>query len=86
MSARVRVLCLCVVAIELHERRRMNLDAVPWMSLGGVVTASLRCRRLGEVVAAPGVEDAGPLDATSATALDVFAGQCPQLARHYCAS
>jgi len=40
-------------------------------------------RRLGEVVCAPGVEDASLLDAVSRADLAAFAAQSPQLAKRY---
>ena len=47
-----------MVATEFHERHGLDLSAVPRMSAGDVVTASLRGLELGEVVcAAQGVED-----------------------------
>jgi hypothetical protein len=80
---RVQVLCPGVVATEFHERQGLDLSAVPRMSAEDVVTASLRGLELGEVVCAPGVEDAGLLDAVFHADLAAFAGQSPQLASRY---
>jgi short-subunit dehydrogenase len=82
-GVQVQVVCPGVVATEFHERQGMDLSAVPRMSADDVVTASLRGLELGEVVVAPGVEDAGLLDAVFAADLAAFAGQSPQLASRY---
>jgi hypothetical protein len=83
---RIQVLCPGVVATEFHERQGLDLSAVPRMSAEDVVTASLRGLELGEVVCAPGVEDAGLLAAVSRADLAAFAAQSPELARRYRAS
>jgi short-subunit dehydrogenase len=80
---RVQVVCPGVVATEFHEVQGMDLSAVPRMSPQDVVTASLRGLELGEVVTAPGVEDASLLDAVFRADLAAFAGQSPQLAYRY---
>jgi short-subunit dehydrogenase len=82
-GVRVQVVCPGVVATEFHERQGMDLSAVPRMGADDVVTASLRGLELGEVVVAPGVEDAGLLDAVFAAELAAFGGQSPQLATRY---
>ncbi|WP_433305119.1 SDR family NAD(P)-dependent oxidoreductase [Actinoplanes sp. CA-030573] len=82
-GVRVQVLCPGVVATEFHERQGMDLSAVRRMSADDVVTASLRGLELGEVVVAPGVEDAGLLDAVFAAELAAFGGQSPELASRY---
>ena len=82
-GVRVQVVCPGVVATEFHERQGMDLSAVPRMSADDVVTASLRGLQLGEVVVAPGVEDAGLLDAVFAAELAAFGGQSPELATRY---
>jgi short-subunit dehydrogenase len=79
----VQVLCLGVVATEFHERQGLDLSAVPRMSAADVVTASLRGFELGEVVTAPGVEDAGLLDTVFRADLAAFGGQGPELASRY---
>jgi hypothetical protein len=61
----------------------MDLSAVPRMSADDVVTAALRGLELGEVVCAPGVEDAALLDAVFEADLAAFAGQGPELASRY---
>ncbi len=48
-----------------------------------VVTASLRGLELGEVVCAPGVEDASLLDAVFQADLTAFAAQSPELSMRY---
>jgi NAD(P)-dependent dehydrogenase (short-subunit alcohol dehydrogenase family) len=48
-----------------------------------VVTASRRGLELGEVVTAPGVEDASLLDAVFAADLAAFGAQSPELASRY---
>ncbi|RBY75036.1 short-chain dehydrogenase [Geodermatophilus sp. TF02-6] len=82
-GVRVQVLCPGVVATEFHERQAMDLSAVPRMSADEVVTASLRGLELGEVVVAPGVEDARLLDAVFAADLAAFGAQSPKLATRY---
>lgn len=79
----VQVLCPGVVATEFHERQGLDLSAVPRMSADDVVTASLRGLELGETVCAPGVEDAGLLDAVFRAELAAFGGQSPDLATRY---
>ena len=79
----VQVLCPGIVATEFHERQGMDLSSVPRMSAADVVTASLRGLDLGEVVCAPGVEDASLLDAVFRAYLAAFGAQSPQLARRY---
>ena len=82
-GVRVQVLCPGVVATEFHQRQGRDLSGVPRMSAADVVTASLRGLELGEVVCAPGVEDASLLEAVSAADLAAFAGQSPRLADRY---
>jgi short-subunit dehydrogenase len=79
----VQVLCPGVVATEFHERQGLDLSAIPRMSAEDVVSASLRGLELGEVVCAPGVEDASLLDAVFQTDLAAFGGQSPNLASRY---
>ncbi|MBM0256533.1 SDR family oxidoreductase [Micromonospora sp. 4G55] len=79
----VQVVCPGVVATEFHERQGLDMSVVPRMSADDVVTASLRGLELGEVVVAPGVEDAGLLDAVFQADLAAFAGQSPELATRY---
>ncbi|MBM0224588.1 SDR family oxidoreductase [Micromonospora sp. ATA51] len=62
-GVKVQVVCPGVVTTEFHERQGLDMSVVPRMSADDVVTASLRGLELGEVVVAPGVEDAGLLDA-----------------------
>jgi uncharacterized protein len=78
-----QVVCPGVVATEFHERQGMDLSMVPRMSADDVVTASLRGLDLGETVCAPGVEDAGLLDAIFRADLAAFGAQSPQLATRY---
>jgi hypothetical protein len=80
---RIQVLCPGVVATEFHERQGLDLSAVPRMSAADVVTASLRGLELGEVVCAPGVEDASLLEAVFQADLAAFGAQSPELARRY---
>ncbi len=82
-GVKVQVLCPGVVATEFHERQGLDLRAVPRMSAEDVVTASLRGLELGEVVCAPGVDDAGLLDAVSEADLAAFGAQSTELARRY---
>ena len=77
------VVCPGLVATEFHEVQGMDLSAIPRMSPEDVVTAALRGIELGEVVSAPGVEDAGLLDAVFRADLDAFGGQSPRLASRY---
>ncbi|MFI1996901.1 SDR family NAD(P)-dependent oxidoreductase [Actinoplanes sp. NPDC020271] len=82
-GVRVQVLCPGVVATEFHERQGMDLSAIRRMSADEVVTASLRGLERGEVVVAPGVEDASLLEAIFAAELAAFNGQSPELASRY---
>jgi len=80
---RVQVVCPGVVATEFHERQGIDLSALPRMTPGNVVSASLRDLDLGEVVCAPGVEDANLLDAVFQADLAAFGAQTPDLATRY---
>jgi short-subunit dehydrogenase len=77
------VVCPGVVATEFHEVQGMDLSAVPRMSAEDVVTATLAGIALGEVVIAPGIEDAGLLDTVFRADVAVFEGQSPKLASRY---
>jgi short-subunit dehydrogenase len=79
----VQVLCPGVVATEFHEVQGIDLSALPRMTADEVVTASLRGLELGETVCAPGVEDAGLLDAVFEADLAAFGAQSPKLATRY---
>ncbi|OON82819.1 SDR family NAD(P)-dependent oxidoreductase [Streptomyces tsukubensis] len=78
-----QVVCPGVVATEFHERQGLDMSAVPRMTADDVVTASLRGLELGEVVCAPGVEDADLLEAVSRADLAAFGAQSPALATRY---
>jgi uncharacterized protein len=82
-GVRVQVVCPGVVATEFHERQGIDLSAVPRMTPEDVVTASLRGLDLGEVVCAPGVEDASLLDAVVQADLAAFGAQTTDLATRY---
>ncbi|MFB6721074.1 SDR family NAD(P)-dependent oxidoreductase [Kribbella sp. NPDC056345] len=82
-GVQVQVLCPGVVATEFHTRQGLDLSAIPRMSAADVVTAGLRGLELGEVVTAPGVEDAGLLDAVFQADLAAFGGQSTHLATRY---
>jgi short-subunit dehydrogenase len=82
-GVQVQVVCPGVVATEFHERQGLDLSAVPRMSAADLVTASFRGLELGEVVCAPGVEDANLLDNVFQADLAAFAGQSPELATRY---
>ncbi|WP_395106413.1 SDR family NAD(P)-dependent oxidoreductase [Actinomadura sp. SCN-SB] len=82
-GVRVQVVCPGVVATEFHERQGLDMSAVPRMTPDDVVTASLRGLELGETVCAPGVEDAGLLDAVFQADLAAFGAQSPELATRY---
>ncbi|GAB6902246.1 SDR family NAD(P)-dependent oxidoreductase [Kineosporia succinea] len=82
-GVQVQVLCPGVVATEFHEVQGLDLSAVRRMTAEDVVTASLRGLELGEVVVAPGVEDAGLLEAVFAADQAAFNGQSPELASRY---
>lgn len=83
VGVRVQVVCPGVVATEFHQRQGLDLSAVPRMSAGDVVIASLRGLELGEVVCAPGVDRADLLQAVFDADLAVFGAQSPQLAQRY---
>ncbi len=80
---RVQVVCPGVVATEFHTVQGMDLSAVPRMSAEDVVTACRRGLELGEVVTAPGVEDASLLEDVFRADLAAFGAQSPQLASRY---
>ena len=80
---KVQVVCPGIVATEFHERQGLDLSALPRMSAGDVVSASLRGLELGEVVCAPGVEEASLLEAVFRADLAAFGGQSHQLAVRY---
>jgi uncharacterized protein len=80
---KVQVVCPGLVATEFHERQGLDLSAVPRMSADDVVTASLRGLELGEVVCAPGVEEASLLEAVFQADLAAFGGQSTRLAERY---
>lgn len=80
---RIQALCPGVVATEFHERQGFDLSAVSRMSAEDVVTASLRGLELGEVVCAPGVEDATLLGQVFQADLVAFGAQRTELASRY---
>jgi short-subunit dehydrogenase len=80
---KVQALCPGVVATEFHERQGLDMSAVPRMTADDVVTAGLRGLELGEVVVAPGVEDASLLDAVFHADLAAFGAQSHELATRY---
>jgi short-subunit dehydrogenase len=82
-TVRVQVLCPGVVATEFHTRQGLDLSKVPRMSAEDVVTASLAGVQRGEVVCAPGVENAALFDAVANAQRAAFAGQSPELATRY---
>lgn len=84
-GVRVHVVCPGVVATEFHTVQGMDLSAVPRMSADDVVTGALRGLELGEVVSAPGVEDAGLLRQVFDADLAAFGAQSPRLAARYAA-
>ena len=77
------VVCPGVVATEFHTVQGMDLSAVPRMSAAEVVTAALTGISLGEVVIAPGVEDASLLDTVFQADTAVWGVQGAQLASRY---
>ena len=80
---RVQVLCPGLVATEFHERQGIDLSAVPRMTPQDVVIASLRGLDLGEVVCAPGVEDASLLETVFHADLAAFREHSTELATRY---
>jgi short-subunit dehydrogenase len=83
---RLQVLCPGVVATEFHQRQGLDLSAAPRMSAEAVVAASLRGLELGEVVCAPGVQDASFLETVFQADLAAFGAQSTHLAARYEAS
>jgi short-subunit dehydrogenase len=61
-GVRANVFLPGVVATEFHEVQGMDLSKVPRMSADDAARASLAGLRLGEVLTAPGMEDASPLE------------------------
>ena len=82
-AVKVEVLCPGVVATEFHERQGLDMSTVPRMTADDVVTAGLRGLELGEVVCAPGVENASLLDTLFEADLAAFGAQSPELATRY---
>jgi uncharacterized protein len=82
-GVKVEVLCPGVVATEFHERQGLDMSVVPRMTANDVVTAGLRGLELGEVVCAPGLENASLLDAVFEADLAAFGAQSPELATRY---
>ncbi|MEW1690579.1 SDR family NAD(P)-dependent oxidoreductase [Streptomyces sp. NPDC091265] len=82
-GVKVQVVCPGIVATEFHERQGLDMSVVPRMSADDLVTGALRGLELGEVVCAPGVEDAALLDNIFAADLAAFGGQSPELATRY---
>ncbi|KUL42007.1 SDR family oxidoreductase [Actinoplanes awajinensis] len=82
-GVRVQVLCSGVVATEFHERPGMDLNAARRMTANEVVTTSLRGLELGEVVVAPGVENADLLQTVFPADVAAFNVQSPELASRY---
>lgn len=80
---RVEVLCPGIVATEFHTRQGMDLSALPRMQAADVVSAGLKGLELGEVVCAPGVEDASLLANVFDAERLAFGGQSPTLASRY---
>jgi short-subunit dehydrogenase len=60
-GVRANVFLPGVVATEFHDVQGMDLSKVPRMSADDAARASLAGFRLGEVLTAPGMEDASPL-------------------------
>ncbi|MFT3692921.1 MAG: SDR family NAD(P)-dependent oxidoreductase [Kofleriaceae bacterium] len=82
-TVRVQVCCPGVVATEFHSRQGMDLSKVPRMTPEDVVTASLAGLAKGEVVCAPGVENAALLETVYEAERAAFGGQSPALASRY---
>jgi short-subunit dehydrogenase len=80
---RVQAVSPGTVATEFHEVQGMDMSAAPRMSAQDVVTACRRGVELGEVVTAPGVEDASLLDVVFEADLAAFGGRSPELASRY---
>ncbi|WP_196810882.1 SDR family NAD(P)-dependent oxidoreductase [Arthrobacter sp. 35W] len=79
----VHVVCPGIVATEFHAVQGMDLSAVPRMRPEDVVTAALAGIELGEVVIAPGVQEAGLLETVFVADRAAFQGQSPQIASRY---
>jgi len=82
-GVQVQALCPGGVATEFHERQGLDLSAVPRMTADDVAAASLRSLALGEVVCAPGVENAKLLRGLFDAEMAAFGGQSPTLATRY---
>ena len=82
-GVRVQVVCPGIVATEFPSRQGLDMSQVPRMSAQDVVTASLRGLELGEVVTAPGLEDAGLLETVFQSELTAFRAQGTTLATRY---
>jgi short-subunit dehydrogenase len=79
----VQAVCPGIVETEFHERQGLDVSAVTRMAAHDVVSASLRGLELGEVVCAPGVEQADLLETIFAADMAAFGGQSPKLASRY---
>ncbi len=82
-GVRAHVVWPGIVATEFHSAQGLDMSAVPRMSAEDLVTGALRGLELGEVVSAPGVENAGLLQDVFTADLAAFGGQSPQLATRY---
>ncbi len=82
-NLKIQVLCPGIVATEFHERQGVDLSALPRMSADDVVTASLRGLELGEIICAPGVEQADLIGGAVSANLAAFGGQSARLASRY---
>lgn len=79
----VQALLPGVVATEFHERQGTDLSQASRMTVGDVVTASLRGLELGENVTAPGVEHRHVLQKVFDADLAAFEAQSTELAARY---
>lgn len=82
-AIRVQVVCPGIVATEFHTRQGMDVSKAPRMSAEDVVAASLAGLARGELVCAPGVENAQLLEAVAEAQRAAFSGQAPALASRY---
>jgi uncharacterized protein len=82
-GVQIQVLCPGIVATASHTRQGLDMSKVPRMSAEDAVAASLRGLEVGEVVTAPGVEDASLLEAIFRAELAAFGGQSSSLATRY---
>lgn len=82
-GVRALVVCPGLVATEFHEVMGLDLSALPRMSAEDVVQAALAALEHGEIVCAPGVEDATLFERLGEAERAILGSMSPGLAPRY---